>query len=80
MAERAPEEFDRVSPNDKIQGVVFQGVGIDFVGPLPKTVRGNKYVVTLVDYFSKWPEAALEEDQSSSSQSTGCCLWSDNEL
>ena len=22
------------------------------------TARGNKYIVTLVDYFSRWPEAA----------------------
>ncbi len=32
-------------------------VGIDIVGPLPVTARGNRYIVTLVDYFSKWPEA-----------------------
>ena len=25
--------------------------------PLPKTERGNCYIITLVDYFSKWPEA-----------------------
>ena len=28
------------------------------IGPLPETPRGNKYVVTLTDYFSKWAEAA----------------------
>ena len=33
-------------------------VGIDLIGPLPTTARGNKYIVTLVDYFSRWPEAA----------------------
>ena len=22
------------------------------------TAKGNKYIVTLVDYFSRWPEAA----------------------
>ena len=33
-------------------------VGIDMIGPLPLTKKGNKYIVTLVDYFSKWPEAA----------------------
>jgi len=35
---------------------IFQ-VGVDLIGPLPKTKRGNKYVITLVHYFSKWPEA-----------------------
>ena len=32
-------------------------VGIDLIGSLPKTERGNCYIITLVDYFSKWPEA-----------------------
>ncbi|KAL5517002.1 hypothetical protein EMCRGX_G002466, partial [Ephydatia muelleri] len=27
------------------------------IGPLPKTERGNCYIITLIDYFSKWPEA-----------------------
>ena len=33
-------------------------VGMDLVGPFPETMRGNKYIVTLTDYFSKWAEAA----------------------
>uniref|UniRef100_A0A3P9HKX1 Gypsy retrotransposon integrase-like protein 1 n=1 Tax=Oryzias latipes TaxID=8090 RepID=A0A3P9HKX1_ORYLA len=32
-------------------------VGIDIIGPFPETQRGNKSVVLIVDYFSKWPEA-----------------------
>jgi len=32
-------------------------VGIDLIGPLPVTAKGNRFIVTLVDYFSKWPEA-----------------------
>ena len=35
---------------------------MDLIGPLP-TTRGNKYVITLVDYFSKWPEAAPLQDK-----------------
>ena len=31
---------------------------IDLIGPLPETPQGNKYIVTLTDYFSKWAEAA----------------------
>ena len=37
---------------------------MDLVGPLPTTSSGNKYVVTLVDYFSKWPEASPLKDKS----------------
>lgn len=29
-----------------------------WVGPLPETKNENKYIITLEDYVSKWPEAA----------------------
>ena len=33
-------------------------VGIDFIGPLhPITTKGNRYVLTVSDYFTKWVEA-----------------------
>jgi hypothetical protein len=35
----------------------FYQIGIDFVGPLPKTEQGNKYIIVAMDYFTKWPEA-----------------------
>ena len=36
----------------------FCQLGMNMIGPLPETPRGNKYIVTLTDYFSKWAEAA----------------------
>ncbi len=36
---------------------------MDLIGPLPKTSRGNQYIVTLTDYFSKWAEAASLPDK-----------------
>lgn len=35
----------------------FFQVGIDFVGPLPLTKNGNKYIIVAMDYLTKWPEA-----------------------
>ncbi|CAB4418776.1 unnamed protein product [Rhizophagus irregularis] len=35
----------------------FNQVGIDFVGPLPITSQGNKYIIVAMDYMTKWPEA-----------------------
>src|ERR1044072_10001149 len=35
----------------------WERVGIDFVGPLPETNQGNKYIITAIDYFTRWPEA-----------------------
>ena len=41
-----------------VQPKLWQQVGMDLIGPLPLTPRGNKYIVTLTDYFTKWAEAA----------------------
>ena len=38
----------------------FKKVAIDLVGPLPKESRcGNKYILTMVDVCTRWPEAVL---------------------
>ena len=37
---------------------IFHQLGMDLIGPLPETEHGNKYIITLTDYFSKWAEAA----------------------
>jgi len=34
----------------------WEYVGVDFVGPLPRTSRENAYILVFVDYFSKWVE------------------------
>ena len=36
---------------------VWSMVGIDLMGPFPKTRQGNKYIVAASDLFSKWTEA-----------------------
>ena len=38
-------------------------VGMDLIGPIPETPRGNRYIITLTDYFSKWVEAAALPDK-----------------
>eukprot|EP00731_Ephydatia_muelleri_P009135 Em0004g1473a len=30
---------------------------MDIMGPLPETSRGNKYILVIADYFTKWSEA-----------------------
>lgn len=37
--------------------VPFQRIAIDMVGPLPRTKRGNQYVLVICDYATKYPEA-----------------------
>ncbi|KAI7789889.1 putative gypsy retrotransposon integrase-like protein 1-like, partial [Triplophysa rosa] len=36
---------------------VWELIGIDLTGPLPKTVNDFQYILTITDYFSKWVEA-----------------------
>ena len=38
-------------------GMPMEEVSIDLKGPYPETERGNKYVLVVVDSFSKWMEA-----------------------
>ena len=46
---------------------VWRTVGIDLIGPLPKTEIGNKYIATCTCLFSKWPEAEALKDKSAAS-------------
>jgi len=50
---------------------VYLHVGIDLIGQLPQIKKGNKYIFTLVDYLSKWPEAAPLPDKTA----TGVALF-----
>lgn len=36
---------------------VFEKWGLDAIGPLPVTARGKCYIITAVDYLSRWAEA-----------------------
>jgi hypothetical protein len=38
---------------------------LDFVGPLPLTIRHNRYVLVMVEHFSKWIELVPSPDKSS---------------
>ena len=37
--------------------VPFQRLGMDIVGPLPKSSRGHRYILVLMDYATRYPEA-----------------------
>ena len=37
-------------------------VAVDVLGPLPKSTWGNQYIISWVDYFTKWPEVVAIPD------------------
>ena len=39
------------------RAAMWTTVAFDFFGPLPRTQRGNLYVLVGIDHFSRWPEA-----------------------
>ena len=41
----------------KVKDEVWDRIGKDLIGPLDETSRGNRYIMTCTDYFSKWPAA-----------------------
>ena len=42
---------------------IFHRWGIDLVGPLQLTARGNKYIVVATEYLTKWVEAKAIPDK-----------------
>ena len=47
----------------KVKGEAWHQVGMDLIGPLQETSCGNKYIMTVTDYYTKWAEAAPLKDK-----------------
>jgi hypothetical protein len=45
-------------------GAPMDRLSTDIVGPLPLTPRGNRYILVVTDYFSKWVDVIAIADQS----------------
>ena len=73
------ESCQRMNPSVKcptldLQPVPVTGLwemwGVDIIGPLTLTPRGNCYIIVATDYFSKWPEAAALPNKNAISVAT----------
>ncbi|XP_076660385.1 uncharacterized protein LOC143363724 [Halictus rubicundus] len=56
VAKKGPRERGKGSLKIYNVGAPFERIALDIVGPLPKSMTGNRYALVVVDYFSKWPE------------------------
>jgi hypothetical protein len=58
-----PAKPPRAPMGTMTTGAVLDRLSTDILGPLPETVRGNKYILVVSDYFSKWVEIFPISDQ-----------------
>ena len=60
----------------ELSGFPFQRVAFDVIGPLPVTSKGNRFILVMVDYFSKWAEAYhLPNHTAVTVANTICSRW-----
>ena len=56
MAAKGPKAKSRGRLQQYNVGSPFERVAMDVAGPFPTSTAGNKYLLVVMDYFSKWPE------------------------
>ncbi|KAF0026206.1 hypothetical protein F2P81_020943 [Scophthalmus maximus] len=55
--------LSRINLEESLARAPMEKVAVDVVGPLPHADKGNSYVLSAIDYFTKWPEAYALPDQ-----------------
>ena len=64
----------------------MERLAMDILGPLPQTPRGNRFVLVVTDYFSKWTESYAIPNQEATTVTEKlvsgfvCLFWVPREL
>ena len=54
---KSPQTTARAPLVSSCPGYPFERIALDIMGPMPTTESGNKYILVVGDYFTKWKEA-----------------------
>ena len=65
-AARKASKTKRAPLGQLLTGAPMEKISMDILGPLPLTPKGNKYILVMVDEFTKWTEAIPMPNQEAS--------------
>lgn len=54
---KSPTKKNRAPMQEYRIGIPMERVAMDVAGPFPETCRGNRFILVVSDYFTKWTEA-----------------------
>lgn len=66
VSRKGPHVKQRAPLQEHVTGAPFERVGIDVLGPFPRSKLGNRFLLVIVDYFTKWPEVIPIPSQTAS--------------
>ena len=65
-SQKCPQKKAKAALKQYNVGAPLERIAIDITGPLPRSNEGNKYILTIVDYFTKWIVAIPIRNQEAS--------------
>jgi hypothetical protein len=60
---KGPVKKPKAPLGNMTTGAPWDRLSVDIMGPLPESSRGNKYIMVVTDYFTKWVEIFAIPDQ-----------------